>query len=94
MSEKKIGQAGTVESNDVLVTVTLNGESTGIEITLNSPVERQFGGQIKRVINETLAAARITDALVHVIDRGALDFAICARVEAAIARAQGGENDA
>lgn len=84
----KIGQAGTLESNDILVTVAPAAAGiVGIEIELTSPVKKQFGKQIVAVINEVLAERGITAAVVNVNDRGAMDCTIRARVETAVARA-------
>lgn len=84
----KAGQAGTLESNDILVTIAPAGAGTaGIEIELTSPVKKQFGKQILAVINEVLAERGISTAVVDANDRGAMDCTIRARVETAIARA-------
>jgi citrate lyase acyl carrier protein len=93
VEKKRTGQAGTVESSDILITVALADAGAGMEINLNSPVEKQFGNQIRKVIRETLAAAGVTDAVVHASDRGALDCTIRARVETAISRAHREESD-
>jgi citrate lyase subunit gamma (acyl carrier protein) len=81
------GLAGTLESCDILVTVALAEAGTGIAVDLTSPVEVQFGDQIRAVIREVLAELRISDALVSATDRGALDCTIRARTEAAVGRA-------
>jgi citrate lyase subunit gamma (acyl carrier protein) len=91
----QIGQAGTLESNDILITVAITEKSQGVEIALASPVEKQFGRQIRTVITAVLNSMGIEGAKVSADDRGALDCTIRARVEAAAARAlgQGGHND-
>ena len=48
----KAASAGTVESSDILITIQ-PGKS-GVELELNSTVEKQFGDQIRKVILETL----------------------------------------
>jgi len=83
----KPGQAGTIESNDIMITVAPSGSGTGISIELVSPVFKQYGSQIKRVIEEVLSQHEITDAVVHANDKGALDCTIRARVQTAIERA-------
>ncbi|HWR40704.1 MAG TPA: citrate lyase acyl carrier protein [Patescibacteria group bacterium] len=83
---KKPGQAGTVESNDILIAVAPGEAGTGVTINLTSPVEKQFGAQIRTVIGETLAACGVADAVVTANDRGALDCTVRARVETAVAR--------
>ena len=84
----KTGIAGTLESSDVLVTVSEN-TSKGIVIELQSIVEKQFGKQIRRVINEKMDEMGIHDATVSINDKGALDCTIEARLEAATYRAAG-----
>ena len=79
--------AGTVESSDVYV--TLEPSDCGTVIEIDSVVQKQFGGQIREAVSEVLAEQGITDARVTVVDRGALDCVIRARVEAAILRAKG-----
>ncbi|MGF0095218.1 citrate lyase acyl carrier protein [Peptoniphilus sp. AGMB00490] len=84
MKLKKEAMAGTLESNDILITVD-DGE--GISIELESSVKKQFGKQIEKVIRETLEKLDIKDAKVTAVDKGALDYTIRARVEAACFRA-------
>ena len=82
---KKSAIAGTLESSDAKVTIEPGGE--GIELSLSSNVMGQFGKQIKTVILSTLANLEVKNAKVIVIDRGALDCTIKARVECAVFRA-------
>lgn len=84
---EKTGQAGTVESNDAFITVAPAKQGEGISIELDSPVMQQYGHQIKDVIREALQRYQITDAMVSVNDKGALDCTIRARVNTAIERA-------
>ncbi|MBB6480207.1 citrate lyase acyl carrier protein [Spirochaeta isovalerica] len=84
----KRGIAGTLESSDVMITVSENTEG-GIEIDLKSIVEKQFGKQIRRVISEKMDELDVKDALVEVNDKGALDCTIKARLESAAYRAAG-----
>lgn len=78
--------AGTLESSDAYVEVT---PADGLEITLESVVENQFGDSIRRSVREVLEEHGVTDADVRVVDRGALDCVIRARVETAILRGKG-----
>jgi len=84
---KKMAMAGTVESNDILITVAPAAAGTGIEIELASPVLKQYGRQIKAVIEEVLATHQVTDAVINASDKGALDCTIRARLITALARA-------
>ena len=84
MEIKKSAVAGTLESSDCMVTVE-PGQGR-IEVELDSAVIRQYGRQIRKVINETLERLNVTDARVTVVDKGALDCTIKARVECAVFR--------
>ena len=79
--------AGTLESSDVYVELS-PGES-GIEIELDSVVLGQFGDDIRRSVEEVLRENGVESARVSLVDRGALDCVIRARVETAVARAKG-----
>jgi citrate lyase subunit gamma (acyl carrier protein) len=85
MKIAKPAKAGTMESNDIYVMVQ-PGDG-GIEINIESIVMKQFGKQIEKAISETLDRLQVENAIVVAKDRGALDFTIRARVEAAIKRA-------
>ncbi len=84
MDIKKPAVAGTLESSDCMVTVE-PGQGQ-LELELTSDVIRQYGKQIRKVINETLNRLEVTDAKVTVVDKGALDCTIKARVECAVYR--------
>lgn len=84
---KRIGQAGTLESSDIMVTVAPATAGAGLVIELTSPVAKQFGSQIRGVISATLEEHGITEAVVNANDKGALDCTVRARVIAAIERA-------
>ncbi len=84
----KTGTAGTLESSDVMITVRSNG-TDGIFIALQSIVEKQFGKQIRKVIQETLTTLNVEHATIDVQDKGALDCVIEARLVSAIHRAAG-----
>lgn len=89
MQLSRIGIAGTLESSDVNVVVEPT-EQEGIALHLQSPVLMQFGEQISSVVLSTLQSLGVTQAIVRVTDRGALDCTIRARVEAAVLRASAG----
>ncbi|MEC0138913.1 citrate lyase acyl carrier protein [Paenibacillus macerans] len=86
MKIKQAAIAGTLESSDISIAVE-NNEGRGIEIELVSTVENQFGGQIRKVIRETLVGLGVKDVLVRANDKGALDCTIQARVKTAVGRA-------
>ncbi len=82
----KTAVAGTLESSDAMVTVE-PGE--GIQLELSSSVMNQYGRQIKATVLETLERLDVKNAHVTVIDKGALDCTLKARVECAVFRSMG-----
>lgn len=85
MEIKKAAVAGTLESSDAMVTIEPNEK--GIEFELESTVIHQFGHSIRKTVLETLERLGVTDAKVRVVDKGALDCTLKARVEGAVYRA-------
>ena len=83
----KPATAGTLESSDLMV--TLEPGTDGIELSLTSSVMNQYGRQIKKTVLETLERLEVRDAKVTVVDKGALDCTIKARVECAVFRSCG-----
>lgn len=77
--------AGTLESSDVQVII--EPANDGIVLELTSSVINQYGEQIEKVVRETLSRLEVTDARVVIVDKGALDCTIKARVEGAVFRA-------
>lgn len=77
--------AGTIESSDLLVRIAPN--EGGLELVLQSEVIRQFGPHIEKVARDCLSRLGITQALVILEDKGALDCVIAARVQTAVSRA-------
>ena len=80
-------QAGTLESSDVFV--TLEPCENGVEIEIDSVVQKQFGETIRRTVEEVLEDLEVENAKLSVVDRGALDCVIRARVETAVLRGKG-----
>ena len=87
MQIEKNAMAGTLESSDALVTVE-PGEG-GVELELSSSVMNQYGRQIRATVLETLDRLGVTQGRVTVVDKGALDCTIKARVECAVLRSCG-----
>lgn len=79
----KIGVAGTLESNDALITVS---ESDTLDIHIESIVYEFFKDEIENVIIKTLSQLKIDKIKVEIIDKGALDYTIKARLITAIKR--------
>ena len=83
--------AGTLESSDLLVKVSPH-EGKELEVVITSEVMRQFGAQIRAVVDETLKKLGVTSGQVVIQDKGALDCAIRARVQAAVLSGAGVED--
>ena len=79
----KTAAAGTLESSDCLVTVE---PGNGISLELSTSVMNQYGRQIKATVLETLQRLGVENAAVTVVDKGALDCTLKARVECAVFR--------
>lgn len=88
MDIRKAAVAGTLESSDCMVSIE---PAKGIELEIDSAVFRQYGKRIKEVAMETLDRLDVKDARVSIVDKGALDCTIKARVECAVMRAAGHE---
>ena len=84
MEIRKAAMAGTLESSDAQVTVE-PGQG-GIDLNIESSVIHQFGRQIRATVLETLKRLEVSDAKVTVVDKGALDCTLKARVESAVYR--------
>lgn len=79
--------AGTMESSDAYVEI--EPAEGGICIALESVVEAQFGDAIRDAVQDVLKSEGVQHANVRIIDRGALECVIRARVEAAVCRGRG-----
>jgi citrate lyase subunit gamma (acyl carrier protein) len=77
-------QAGTMQSSDLMVFVE---PAEALTIEIESTVKRQFEHLIRARIEAVLARFGVTAGSIRVTDRGALDYAIEARMEAALKRA-------
>ena len=80
------GNAGTMEYNDIMITVEPS-DAGGVQVELTSSVYQQFGKQIIAVIRETAADYGVENALITAVDKGALDCTVRARVATALTRA-------
>ena len=86
MKITKSAMAGTLESSDAQITVE---PGTGLELDIQSSVLNQYGLQIRDTVVETLKRLDVADAKVTVVDKGALDCTLKARVECAVFRSCG-----
>jgi citrate lyase subunit gamma (acyl carrier protein) len=83
---EKRAQAGTMQSSDLMVLVE---PADALVIEIESTVKKQFEHLIRARVEAVLAAEEVTAGRVRVTDRGALDYAIQARLETALQRARG-----
>lgn len=84
MEEKDFtGMYGEKIRSDCATRLELS-KSGGIKLQLESKVERIFGKQIRRQVEEQLKAMDVDHARVVIKDSGALPFVISARIEAAL----------
>ncbi len=79
----KIGIAGTLESNDAMITIK---ESNTFKIEIHSIVDLLFHDQIEKVIKDTLIEFNLDKVEVACNDMGALDYTLRARLITAIER--------
>lgn len=80
----KNASAGTLESSDAYVEI---GPGTqGLQLQLESVVAKQFGDSIRNVVTQVLTDMGVENANVRIVDRGALECVIRARVETAVLR--------
>ena len=79
-------QAGTMQSSDLTVSVE---PAEALTVEVESTVKQQFEHLIRKVVDGVLTAHGVTAGRVRITDRGALDYAIQARLETALHRAAG-----
>lgn len=84
MEIQKVAIAGTLESSDAQVTI--EPSENGIELSLESSVMNQYGRQIKATILDTLDQLEVRNAKVFVVDKGALECTLKARIQCAVYR--------
>lgn len=83
MSIVKKAQAGTMQSSDLMVFVE---PADALTLEIESTVLKQFGHLIRAKVEQVLAESKVTNGSIRITDRGARDYAIEARVKAALAR--------
>lgn len=87
MKISKKAQAGTMQSSDLMVFLEPADKLT---VSIESTVLKQFGDLIRAKVEEVLTRHGVESGEVRITDRGALDYAIEARVETALSRATEG----
>ena len=92
MSTLKKASCGTMESSDAYM--ELEPIEAGTQIELQSVVEHQFGDSIRALAADMLQQEGIDNVSLRIVDRGALECTLRARLETLIARAReaGGAN--
>ena len=83
MEIKQSASAGTMESSDAYVEIE---PGTGLQLQLESVVMGQFGDAIEETVRSVLSELSVENANVRVVDRGALECVLRARVETAVFR--------
>lgn len=87
MTIEKSAVAGTLESSDAQITVEPSAD--GLQLDITSSVMNQYGRQIKATVLDTLERLDVKSGHVTVVDKGALDCTLKARVECAVFRSCG-----
>jgi len=82
----KTAIAGTMESNDILISVSRSRQEGQNTIAVESIVMRQFGPAIIATIEECLKQFNIGSVHIDANDKGALECTIRARMETALLR--------
>ena len=92
MNTLKKASCGTMESSDAYM--ELEPIEAGTQIELQSVVEHQFGDSIRALAADMLQQEGIDNVSLRIVDRGALECTLRARLETLIARAReaGGAN--
>ena len=92
MSTLKKASCGTMESSDAYM--ELEPIAAGVQIDLQSVVEHQFGDSSRALAADMLQQEGIDNVSLRIVDRGALECTLRARLETLIARAReaGGAN--
>lgn len=88
MKITKPAQSGTMQSSDLMIFLEPADE---LSIEIESTVKQQFEHLIRAKVEEVLHDHQVTSGKIRINDRGALDYAIAARLEAGLKRA--GSND-
>lgn len=76
--------AGTMQSSDLMVVVEPAGD---FRLEIESTVKKQYEHLIRERIETTLRELGVASGHFRISDRGALDYAISARIQAAVQRA-------
>ena len=86
MNTLKKASCGTMESSDA--DMELEPIEAGTQIELQSVVEHQFGDSIRALAAEMLKEEGVENVKLSIVDRGALECTLRARLETLIGRAR------
>ena len=86
MNTLKKASCGTMESSDAYM--ELEPIEAGAQIGLQSVVEHQFGDSIRALAAEMLKEEGVENVKLSIVDRGALECTLRARLETLIGRAR------
>lgn len=84
---RKEASAGFAATNDALVTVSPQ-DGQGVTVELTSSLQHQFGEYLVAFVESAVRSAGYQGVRVKVIDKGAWDYALKARVVTALTRAE------
>jgi len=84
MQIRRKASSGTMQSSDLMVIIE---PADTLRVEIESTVKKQYEHLIRARILSTLQELGVGAGHIHVSDRGALDYAIAARIETAIRRA-------
>jgi citrate lyase subunit beta/citryl-CoA lyase len=88
MARGEAGRRGADVRSDCWIAVEKK-DSGGITLNVTSKVETMYGASVRSLIEKGMQVFAIKHAHVEVEDQGALEFAIMARLETAVTRADG-----
>jgi citrate lyase subunit gamma (acyl carrier protein) len=84
MQIRRKASSGTMQSSDLMVIIE---PADTLRVEIESTVKKQYEHLIRARILSTLQELGVGAGHIRVSDRGALDYAIAARIETAIRRA-------
>ena len=85
IDETDVAHAGRSEKSDIMVAIQKR-DNGGISLDIKSSVKSMFGSHIRKTVENALQKLGVENAAVEVDDKGALDYVIQARIEAAARR--------
>ncbi len=86
MAEIKQVQVGSLESSDCMVTIIQDNSIDNYNLDIKSSVSTQFHKSINDCATKLIEAYKLSNCKVIIEDKGALPFALNARLEAACNR--------